>query len=127
MIQVISLTKSYYIPSEEWENKRIIKALTDIKSKGLTQGRLNVRRGRKNKKQGLDMARKEPFKWKFGFGNGDWSNYAKKRYPDVPTLIICYQKCEKINGWDDHPIYLPMLVLPRQKFVFMFNYDEDDE
>ena len=35
------------------------------------------------------------------------------------------QKCEKINGWDDHPIYLPMLVLPKQKFVFMFNYDDD--
>ncbi|MFN7415045.1 MAG: Z1 domain-containing protein [Dolichospermum sp.] len=125
MINIISHTKSYYIPSEEWEDKRIIKALTDIKSKGLTHGRLNVRRSRKNKKQGLGLHRKEPFQWMYGFGNGDWSNYAKKRYPDVPTLIICYQKCEKINGWDDHPIYLPMLVLPKQKFVFMFNYDDD--
>ncbi|WP_242039708.1 hypothetical protein [Anabaena sphaerica] len=75
------------------------------------------------------MARKEPFKWKFGFGNGDWSQEAKKRYPDVPTLLVCYQKGDKngkkSKGWDDHPIYLPMLVLPRQKFVFMFNYDGD--
>jgi hypothetical protein len=125
MINIISHTKSYYVTFEEWEDRRIIKALTDIKSKGLTKGRLNVRRGRKNKKQGLDLLRKEPFKWMFGFGSGGWSEDAKKRYPDVPTLIICYQKGEKINGWDDHPIYLPMLVLPKQKFVFMFNYDDD--
>lgn len=64
-----------------------------------------------------------------------WIRYlvriCKKTYPDVPTLLVCYQKGEKngekSKGWDDHPIYLPMLVLPRQKFVFMFNYDEDED
>jgi hypothetical protein len=71
------------------------------------------------------MPRKEPFKWMFGFGSGTWSEKAKKDFPDIPTLLVCYQKGEKSKGWDDHPIYLPMLVLPRQKFVFMFNYDED--
>ncbi|BAZ65853.1 hypothetical protein NIES4106_05980 [Fischerella sp. NIES-4106] len=124
IIQVISYTKSYYIPGEEWESKRIVKGLTDIKSKGITKGRLNVRRGKKNKSKGLDMPRKDPFQWKFGFGSGEWSIEAKKKYPDVPTLIICYQRGEKNQGWDDHSIYLPMLVLPKQKFVLMFNYDE---
>jgi hypothetical protein len=126
MIQIISYTKSYYISGEEWEPKRIIKGLTDIKSKGMTKGRLNVRRGKRNKNQGLDMPRKDPFQWRFGFGSGEWSIEAKNKYPDVPTLIICYQKGDKNQGWDDHPIYLPMLVLPKQKFVLMFNYDEDE-
>lgn len=72
------------------------------------------------------MLKKEPFKWMFGFGSGNWSIEAQKKYPDVPTLIICYQKREKITGWDDHLIYLPMLVLPKQKFVLMFNYDDDE-
>ncbi|MBD2629382.1 Z1 domain-containing protein [Trichormus variabilis] len=126
IIKIISHTKSYYVPSEEWEDNRIIKALTNMKSKGMDKGRLNVRRGKKNNKEGLDLLRKDPFKWMFGFGSGGWSIEAQKKYPDVATLIICYQKGEKINGWDDHPIYLPMLVLPKQKFVFMFNYDEDE-
>ena len=126
IIKIISHTKSYYVSSEKWEDKRIIKGLTDMKSKGMTKGRLNVRRGERNKNQGLDMPRKEPFKWMFGFGSGNWSIEAQKKYPDVPTLIICYQKGEKSTGWDDHPIYLPMLVLPKQKFVLMFNYDEDE-
>lgn len=91
-----------------------------------TKGRLNVRRGKKNKSKGLDMPRKDPFQWRFGFGSGEWSIEAKKKYPDVPTLIICYQKGEKSKGWDEHPIYLPMLILPKQKFVLMFNYDEDE-
>lgn len=92
----------------------------------MTKGRLNVRRGERNNNQGLDMTRKNPFEWMFGFGSGRWSLKAKEKYPDVPTLIICYQKGEKIKKWDDHPIYLPMLVLPKQKFVLMFNYDEDE-
>ncbi len=87
---------------------------------------LNVRRGKKNNKEGLDMPKKDPFKWMFGFGSGNWSIEAQKKYPDVPTLIICYQKGEKSTGWDGHLIYLPMLVLPKQRFVLMFNYNEDE-
>ncbi|MEH1888713.1 MAG: hypothetical protein V7K92_04370 [Nostoc sp.] len=72
-IKIISHTKSYYISSGKGEDKRIIKGLTDMKSKGMTKRRLNVRRGEKNKNQGLDMPRKEPFKCMFGFGSGNWS------------------------------------------------------
>jgi hypothetical protein len=127
IIEILHYTKSYHVQSEKWEDQRIIKGLTDMKSNGMTKGRLNVRRGERNKNQGLDMARKEPFKWSFGFGSGEWSREAKEKYPDVPTLIICYQKGEKSKKWDEHPIYLPMLVLPKQKFVLMFNYDEDED
>lgn len=128
MIKIISYTKSYYVPSEKWEHKRIIQGLTNMKSQGMTKGRLNVRRGERNKNKGLDLKRQDPFKWRgFGFGPSNWSTKAKKEYPDVPTLIICYEKGEKSAGWDGHPIYLPMLVLPKQKFVLMFNYDEYED
>ncbi|MCF2148551.1 Z1 domain-containing protein [Desmonostoc muscorum LEGE 12446] len=126
IIKILNYTKSHYILSEKWEDKRIIKGLTDIKSKGMTKGRLNVRRGERNNNQGLDMTRKDPFEWMFGFGSGRWSLEAKEKYPDVPTLIVCYQKGEKSKKWDGHPIYVPMLVLPKQKFVLMFNYDENE-
>ncbi|MBE9004537.1 Z1 domain-containing protein [Fortiea sp. LEGE XX443] len=126
IIKILGYTKSYYVPSEKWEDKRIIKGLTDMKSKGMTKGRLNVRRGERNHNQGLDMARKEPFQWMFGFGSGRWSIKAQQEYTDIPTLIICYQKGDKNKGWGGHPIYLPMLVLPKQKFVLMFNYAEDE-
>jgi hypothetical protein len=86
----------------------------------------NVRRGEKNNNQGLDMSRKKHFQWRFGFGSGEWYLKAKKEFPDVPTLIICYQKGQKAKGWDDHPIYLPMLVLPKNNFVLMFNYSESE-
>ncbi|MEH2397023.1 Z1 domain-containing protein [Nostoc sp.] len=51
IIEIISHTQSYYVPPEEWEHKRIIKALIDMKSKGLKKGRLNVRRGKKIRKK----------------------------------------------------------------------------
>ncbi|MDM9580983.1 MULTISPECIES: hypothetical protein [unclassified Nostoc] len=100
IIKILNYTKSHYVLSEKWEDKRIIKGLTDIKSKGMTKGRLNVRRGERNNNQGLDMTRKDPFEWMFGFGSGRWSLEAKEKYPDVPTLIICYQKGEKSKKWD---------------------------
>nr|WP_292776610.1 Z1 domain-containing protein [Nostoc sp. NMS9] len=61
IIKILNYTKSHYVLSEKWEDKRIIKGLTDIKSKGMTKGRLNVRRGERNNNQGLDMTRKYPF------------------------------------------------------------------
>ncbi|MEA5564764.1 hypothetical protein [Anabaena sp. UHCC 0399] len=127
IIKIITYTKSYYVPYEKWEHKRIIKGLMDMKSKGMEKGCLNVRRGKKNNNQGLEMKRQEPFGWlQFGFGSGEWSKQAREMNPDIPTLIICYQQGAKNKGWDGHPIYLPMLVLPKQKFVLMFNYDEDE-
>jgi hypothetical protein len=90
IIKIISHTKSHYVPPEKWEDKRIIKGLTDMKSKGMIKGRLNVRRGEKNHNQGLDMKRKEPFKWMFGFGSGRWSLEAKEEGMGWSSYISTY-------------------------------------
>jgi hypothetical protein len=37
------------------------------------------------------------------------------------------RKERRVRDWDDQPIYLPTLILPKQKFVFMFNYSEEAE
>ena len=34
---------------------------------------------------------------------------------------------QKELKWDDQPLYLPMLILPKSKFVFMFNYSDYPE
>jgi hypothetical protein len=106
--------------------KRVLQSLKAMQAQGLQKGRLNVRRG--NGDKGLDMARQEPGKWfGYGFGTSKWLTNAKRDYPDVPTLVVAYQKGEKKKNWDDQPLYLPTLVLPKSKFVFMFNYSDEIE
>jgi hypothetical protein len=119
IIEILSYTKSHYVISEKWEDKRIIKGLQDIKTQGMTKGRLNVRRGK-----GQELALSMTDSGVSGPTSGTWSTKAKEKYPDVPTLIISYQPGKKDKGWDDHPIYFPVLVLPKQQFVLMFNYNE---
>jgi len=50
---------------------------------------------------------------------------AKEKYPRVPTLIVMMQRGGRSKGWDDCRVYLPTLVIPQSKFVFMFNYAAD--
>lgn len=38
-----------------------------------------------------------------------------------------YEKGKKERQWDKQPLYLPTLILPKNKFVFMFNYSDDFE
>ena len=38
-----------------------------------------------------------------------------------------YEKGKKQDRWDNQPLYLPTLILPNSKFVFMFNYSEEPE
>lgn len=126
LIKILSYMKSKKIDGYKWEDERVRESLDAIKTKGLTKGRLNVRRGKRGNK-GLNMERKEPGKWTgYGFGTGDWSAKATDCYPDVPTLVVAYQKGEKKKNWDDQPLYLPILVLPKSKFVFMFNYSDNN-
>ncbi|MEH2115952.1 hypothetical protein [Nostoc sp.] len=51
-------------------------------------------------------------------------NKPKTEYPNVPTLLLMYEKGENKERWDNQPLYLPTLILPKNKFVFMFNYSE---
>jgi hypothetical protein len=74
------------------------------------------------------LTRQEPSGWLgVGFLNNRVLSKPKTEYPDVPTLLLYYSKGEKKKGWDEQPLYLPTLILPKSKFVFMFNYSDKIE
>jgi len=116
-----------YMPSKPcfgatWEDKRVQEALTAMKAEGIQKGRLNVRQnilpGRTNKRFWRGTS---------GFADPEWIRKPKRDYPDVPTLIVRREKGEKAKDWDEQPLYLPTLIFPKNKFVFMFNYSESSE
>lgn len=126
LIKILSHTRSNPVRGCKWEDQRVKQALKQLKAQGIQKGRLNVRRGKNS--DGLDLTRQEPGKWtSYGFATSEWLTKPKRDYPDVPTLVILYEKGEKDRSWDDQPLYLPMLILPKSKFVFMFNYSDEPE
>ncbi len=109
-----------------WEDKRVQEALRTMKSGGIHKGMLNVRRGQKG--DGLDLSNKTIRPWQgSGFTQSQWISKPKQQYPGVPTLVVMYEKGEKKSSWDNQPLYLPTLILPKSKFVFMFNYSDEPE
>ncbi len=105
-----------------WEDERVKQALEAMKAEGIQKGMLNVRRGKNG--DGLDLSnRSRPWQGS-GFAQSQWISIPRQKYPDVPTLVVMYQKGEKQRKWHDQPLYLPTLILPKNKFVFMFNYSE---
>jgi len=42
-------------------------------------------------------------------------------------LIVILEQGRKEDYWDNQPFYLPTLILPKSKFVFMFNYSDEPE
>ncbi|MFB8791594.1 MAG: Z1 domain-containing protein [Potamolinea sp.] len=126
LIKVLSCMKSRYYPGYPWEDDRVKDLLFQMKTQGISKGRLNVIRGRTGK--GLELTRQEPSGWGgFGFINARVLNKPKTEYPNVPTLLIMYEKGDASQKWDNQPIYLPTLILPKSKFVFMFNYSNEPE
>lgn len=126
LIEVLSYLPSKHVSGEKWEDERVKQAFKAIMAKGIQKGMLNVRRGKND--EGLDLTRQEPGNWtSYGFATSTWLSKPKSDYPDVPTLVIMYEKGEKERKWDDQPLYLPMLILPKSKFVFMFNYSDTTE
>lgn len=121
LIKLLSHTPSRPVGGYRWEDERVIQALSAMKIEGIEKGRLNIRRGKDGK--GLGLTRQDSW-GKDGFFTSAWMRKAKTGYPDVPTLILGYEKGEKSKRWDDQPLYLPVLVFPKNKFVFMFNYSE---
>ncbi|MGD1809235.1 Z1 domain-containing protein [Dapis sp. BLCC M126] len=113
-----------YMPSREcegssWEDRRIQEVLEQMKVEGIKKGRLNIRRGRKG--LGLDLSNK-PRPWQgSGFSQSKWISKPREQYTEIPTLLVMYEKGEKKKDWDNEPLYLPTLILPKHKFVFMFN------
>ncbi|MEI1378047.1 Z1 domain-containing protein [Nostoc sp.] len=126
LIKIISCIKSHYWPGYPWQDDRVKDLLVQMKTQDISKGRLNVVRGKTGK--GLELTRQEPSAWGgFGFINARVLNKPKTEYPNVPTLLLMYEKGENKEHWDNQPLYLPTLILPKNKFVFMFNYSEAAE
>ena len=121
LTELLSHTPSRYVSGYVWEDTRVNQALKAMKQNGIKKGRLNIRRGKLQ--SGLDLTRRDSW-GKDGFFTSSWTKKAKDNWPDVPSLILGYEKGEKSKYWDDQPFYLPTLVFPRNRFVFMFNYSE---
>ncbi|MBD2386765.1 hypothetical protein [Cylindrospermum sp. FACHB-282] len=97
-----------------------------MKIEGIEKGILNVRRGKEGK--GLELTNQKDRPWKgSGFAQSKWISEPRQKNPDVPTLVIMYEKGEKNKQWDGQKLYLPTLILPKNKFVFMFNYSNESE
>ncbi|MFM2061776.1 MAG: hypothetical protein RLZZ507_1446 [Cyanobacteriota bacterium] len=126
LIKILSYIQSRYCPGYSWKDDRVKDLLVQMKTRDISKGRLNVFRGKKG--EGLDLTRQEPSGWLgVGFLNNRVLSKPKTEYPDVPTLLLYYSKGEKKKGWDEQPLYLPTLILPKSKFVFMFNYSDKIE
>lgn len=121
LVKVLTHTPSRPVPGYNWEDKRVQQALEAMNKEGISKGRLNVRRGKNGK--GLGLQRRDSWGSRSFFTN-EWIKYAQKKYPDFPTLIVGYEQGAKQQKWDDQPLYLPTLIFPTNKFVFMFNYSE---
>ena len=134
LVEILSHMPSRPAGNYPWEDKRVQEALKAMQNEaGIQQGRLNVRRGKETKGKGFKIVNR-PAKdgsgtWRgtSGFANTEWVRKAKKDYPDVPTLIVILEQGRKEDYWDNQPFYLPTLILPKSKFVFMFNYSDEPE
>ncbi len=124
--EILSHMPSKQVSGGKWEDERVKQALKTMKAKGIQNGRLNIRCGKNG--EGLELTRQEPGNWlSYGFATSKWLTTPKKNFSDVPTLVVLYEKGEKKLKWDDQPLYLPTLILPKGKFVFMFNYSDEPE
>lgn len=121
LLKILSHLPSNSCIGARWEDKRVQEALRAMKAEGIPKGRLNVRRGKN--RDGLDLSNRER-PWQGSFAQSGWVSKPRQEYPDVPTLVVMYEKGESKRGWQNQPLYLPTLVLPKNKFVFMFNYSE---
>lgn len=125
LIEIISEMPSRLCSGYPWEDERVKQALQAMKAQKIHKGILNVRRGKKSDGLGLKNQTTRP--WVSGFAQSQWLSKPRKKYTDVPVLVVMYEKGEKQDYWDDQPLYLPTLILPQSKFVFMFNYSEEPE
>lgn len=125
MIDILKEMPSNSCEGYAWDDTRVKEALKAMQAQGMKEGILNVRRGQKG--EGLGLTNQENRPWIGGFASSKWISKPRKKYPNMPVLIVLYQKGEQQKGWDDQPLYLPVLILPKDKFVFMFNYSEDSD
>ena len=66
--------------------------------------------------------------WEKGYIPGEWQQMAKRLIETTqnqPVLIIYKTTGKKVFGWDDIPVYLPALWLPRGQFTAIINESND--
>ncbi len=125
LLQILAEMPSRPCIGYNWEDERVKQALQAMNAEGIQKGMLYVRRGKN--REGLDLSNR-PRPWQgSGFAQSQWISKPRTKYSDVPTLVVMYEKGEKEKGWDNQPLYLPTLILPKSKFVFMFNYSDEPE
>lgn len=123
LIEILSYMPSSFCVGHLWEDKRVAEVLKSMKVEGIRKAMLNVRRGKKG--EGLDLTNQFTRPWQgSGFAQSRWLSEPKQKYPNFPTLVVMYEKGERVRNWDGQPLYLPTLVMPKHNFVFMFNYSE---
>ncbi|MDB9512540.1 Z1 domain-containing protein [Kamptonema animale CS-326] len=126
LIKIISEMPSRFCSGYDWEDERVKQALQAMKVAGIHKGILNVRRGKRGG-GGLDLSNQDRPWPGSGFAYSEWVSKPRQKYTDVPVLVVMYEKGEKQDRWDNQPLYLPTLILPKSKFIFMFNYSEEPE
>ncbi|MBW4476571.1 MAG: Z1 domain-containing protein [Tolypothrix brevis GSE-NOS-MK-07-07A] len=125
LLQILEHMPSGRCPGYSWEDKRVKEVLKAMEAKDIHNGMLNIRRGQKG--DGLELSNKTDRPWQgSGFAQSEWISKPRNKYSNIPTLVVMYEKGEKEKKWDGS-LYLPTLILPKSKFVFMFNYSEAAE
>ncbi|MBW4445491.1 MAG: Z1 domain-containing protein [Spirirestis rafaelensis WJT71-NPBG6] len=125
LLQILEHMPSGRCPGYSWEDKRVKEVLKAMEAKDIYKGMLNIRRGQKG--EGLELSNKTDRPWQgSGFAQSEWISKPRNKYPNIPTLVVMYEKGEEKRNWQN-PLYLPRLILPKSKFVFMFNYSEAAE
>ena len=122
MIDILKLIPTNHYEGYTWRDDRVIGALKALQSNriNIKSGRLNVRRGKSG--AGLDLSRQDsPAK---GYASSGWVNKAKQEYSKEPTLLVLKQKGLAKNRWDNHSLYIPVLVMPKGKFAITFNLSD---
>jgi hypothetical protein len=119
LIEILGLTKSIPHEGYSWRDDRVMEALKALKSSRIDigMGRLNVRRGKNA--EGLNLTR--PLPPAKGYADSGWVRTAKEKYSQQPTLLMLKQRGERSKGWDNQPLYIPVLVMPKIKYAITFN------
>jgi hypothetical protein len=122
MINILKLIPTNRYEGYTWRDDRVVGALEALQSTriNIKRGRLNVRRGKSG--DGLDLTR-QPVPAK-GYASSGWVDVAKQQFPNQPTLLVLKQKGLAKKGWDDHVLYIPVLVMPKGKFAITFNLSD---
>jgi len=113
------------LKNEEWHYKNLKKLLfTYNRGVDSQYGWLMYREQDGNRERLLQNQKT----WEKGYIPGEWQQMAKRLIETTesqPVLIIYKTTGKKVFGWDDIPVYLPALWLPKGQFTAIINESND--